>query len=104
MGLFLPIIKNSKESVFSAQPAGAYLIGGRFYALPNDSLEKIAEYARKTGVRWLAVVEPNVRNHYTKVNWLQNISLENDYSELLALHCKAEGRMIYLYEFKKIKE
>ena len=96
-------VKNSEEQVFSIHPADAYLVGGRFYILPNDSLEKIAQYAHKIGVRWL-IIKSNEQNFYTMANWLKNKNLEKDYSDLLTLRCKAERKLIYLYEFKSISD
>jgi hypothetical protein len=43
------------EPVFSLFPFPAYLSGGLYRVLPNDSLEKVAAYGRRTGVRWLLI-------------------------------------------------
>lgn len=43
------------EPIFSLSTLEPYLLGGIFRALPNDSLEKIAIYAQRTGVRWMVI-------------------------------------------------
>jgi 4-amino-4-deoxy-L-arabinose transferase-like glycosyltransferase len=43
------------EPVLAAAPLDALLIGGKFRALPNAPLDRVAQYARKTGVDWLVV-------------------------------------------------
>lgn len=45
----------SREPTFALLPVNAYLAGGSYRILPNDSLEKVVSYARRTGVRWLLV-------------------------------------------------
>ncbi len=97
-------VDNAKEPVFSLHPIYAYLVGGRFRTLPNDSLEKVAQYADKTGVRWLITTGSMEQIYYSKANWLKNKNLENQYPELVTLRCQAEDKLVYLYEFKMSKE
>lgn len=45
------------EAVFAASPLDAFLLGATYRALPNDTLEQVVRYARKTGVHWLVVAD-----------------------------------------------
>jgi hypothetical protein len=39
--------------VFAFHPMQPYLVGGYYRVTPNDSLDRIAAYGRRTGTRWL---------------------------------------------------
>jgi len=58
------------EPVFSLTPFSSYLADGSCRLLPNDSLEKVVKYGRKTGVRWLLITRTksarNELSFYTK--------------------------------------
>src|SRR5690606_221019 len=45
------------QPMFALLPAYAYMSGGSYRVLPNDSLERVVHYGRLTGVRWLLVPE-----------------------------------------------
>lgn len=86
------------EPVFSLHPLEAYLFGGRFRELPNDSLDKVAQYANNTKVKWLIIVDNSDQQiYYSKAGWLDNKNLENQYSEQIKLRCRDRG--VSLYEF-----
>jgi len=90
------------EPVFSLFPLEAYLSGGAFRVLPNDSLEKVVRYGRKTGVRWLVISW--IRNTeselelYTNAQWYSNPSLGKDYFNLVRFCCGSDDGKIALYE------
>ena len=41
------------SGVFAFHPYEAYILGGSYRVIPNDSLDRVATYARRTGTRWL---------------------------------------------------
>lgn len=90
------------EPVFTLFPFQAYLSGGSIRLLPNDSLEKVVNYGRKTGVRWLLLIRTqsakNEMRFYINARWYWNPSLENDYPNLVRFCCGSGDRRIALYE------
>lgn len=93
------------DPVFAFHPLPAYLLGGSYRILPNDSLDKIACYAQKTGVNWLVLTNsPGLkleRSSYSKSAWLKNQdSLADLFPQQVALRCQ-EKNGLFLYEFKQ---
>jgi hypothetical protein len=93
------------EPVISLLALDAYLIGGSFRILPNDSLPRVVEYARRTGVRWIFVANaPHHRNEMRSnaaiVDWYELDQLEPEYSALVAMRksAVAPGSRFVLYE------
>jgi len=64
----------SSQPMFSLLPAYAYMAGGSYRVLPNDSLERVVHYGQLTGVRWLLVPEDPkdvIETHfYANAPWL----------------------------------
>jgi hypothetical protein len=56
-GFYAPLREHIQEgdAVFAPGPLDAFLLGAGFRILPDDTLEKVAAYARHTGVKWLVV-------------------------------------------------
>jgi len=84
------------EPVFSLLALDAYLIGGSFRILPNDSLPRVVEYARRTGVRWIFVANsPHHRNEMQSnaaiVDWYELDQVEPAYPALVAMRQSAVG-------------
>jgi 4-amino-4-deoxy-L-arabinose transferase-like glycosyltransferase len=90
------------EPVFSLTPFYSYLTGGEYRILPNDSLDKVILYGKKTGVRWLLVAfteeAKSELTFYTNVNWYWRPSLEEDYPGLVRYCCSTDDHMMALYE------
>jgi hypothetical protein len=91
------------EPVFSIGPYHAYVAGGTWRVLPNDSLEKIAKYAAHTGVRWMIVVhkpQPEVSAYKLAKNWYLDKSLLREYRHLVNLRAVSRDSQSFLFEFK----
>lgn len=90
------------KPVFSLSPFSSYLSGGSYRLLPNDSLEKVVKYGRKTGVRWLLVSRTqSARSElrfYTNAQWYWNRSLEKNYPDLVRFCCGTADGSLALYE------
>ena len=90
------------EPVFSLMPFYAYLSGGTYRVLPNDSLEKVVRYGRKTGVHWLLLARTESARKesrlYTNAGWYWDNSLESKYPDLIRLHSATSDGLIALYE------
>ncbi|GAB4338026.1 MAG: hypothetical protein Kow0089_09670 [Desulfobulbaceae bacterium] len=90
------------EPVFSLHPFDSYSLGGWYRTLPNDSLPRVAAYARKTGVKWMVLDNTgDQRDHelYRNAPWLNNIAnLEKLYPGLVRLRCSVYNRF-HVYEF-----
>ncbi len=90
------------EPVFSLAPFSSYLSGGSCRLLPNDSLEKVVRYGRKTGVRWLLISRTQSTlselRFYTNAQWYWNRSLEKNYPDLVRFCCGTADRSLALYE------
>ncbi len=90
--------------VFSLMPFYAYLAGGTYRILPNDSLEKVVRYGRKTGVPWLLIVHTeSIRREtglHTNASWYWEPSLEKRYPHLVRLHSRTTDGVFMLYEIR----
>lgn len=90
------------EPVFGLLPVLSYLAGGTYRILPNDSLEKVVKYGKKTGVRWLIIdrtrVSSDERLLYNNAQWYWNSSIENDFPNLVRLCYKTLDGSIALYK------
>ncbi len=89
--------------IFTIHPFDSYVLGGWFRVLPNDSLEKISNYASKTGVKWLFIDSNGDKldkKHYNHADWLKNSTLLSElYPDLVQLRCRVSNQL-WLYEFK----
>jgi hypothetical protein len=93
----------SGELVFAIGSFHAFVAGGTWAVLPNDSLEKIAEYAAHTGVRWMVVVhkpQPEVSAYKLAKNWYLDKSLLRQYRHLVDLRAVSRDGQSFLFEFK----
>ncbi|MBW2339812.1 MAG: glycosyltransferase family 39 protein [Deltaproteobacteria bacterium] len=90
------------EPVFGLSPFSSYLLGGSCRLLPNDSLEKVVKYGKKTGVRWLLVSRTqsavSEARLYTNTQWYSSPTLERDYPHLVRFCCKTADGAYVLYE------
>ena len=90
------------KPVFSLTPFSSYLSGGSCRLLPNDSLEKVVRYGRKTGVRWLLISRTQSTlselRFYTNAQWYWNRSLEKNYPDLVRFCCGTADGSLALYE------
>jgi len=91
------------EPIFSIAPFHAYVSGGIWRAMPNDSLEKIAKYAAQEGVRWLVVVhkpQSEVRAYVHAKSWYLDKSLLREYRHLVGLRAISRDGRSFLFQFK----
>ena len=90
------------EPAFSLLPGSSYLAGATFRVLPNDSLEKVAKYGKRTGVRWLLVDRTNrtfvEKIPYNNAQWHWSSSIEADYPNLVSYRSGNTDGSIALYE------
>lgn len=99
------------EPVFAISPYFSWLAGGKHRVMPNDSLEKILQYAKHTQTRWLLVDQrPNAAsNHYYRFveDWYKPGNIDQDYPGKLRLCSKAmlpNGEGFYLFEILGINK
>ena len=87
--------------VFSLLPYYSYIAGGTFRILPNDSLDKVASYGKKTGVQWLLIVHTkgaeNELKFYNNAKWYFDLS-EKRYPNLVKFRIGTTDRLMALYE------
>ena len=100
----------NREPVFTLFPSYAYSVNGDFRTLPNDSLDKIAIYADRTGVNWLLVTKIPSEEEVTKLwdhayPWLNSGQLAERYGDLVEYHSGFYDEMSNtdwrLYRFRK---
>jgi 4-amino-4-deoxy-L-arabinose transferase-like glycosyltransferase len=88
--------------VFGLAPYDSYIAGGSFRMLPNDSLEKVVQYGKKTGVRWLLIVRTlstaNQLNLYDNAQWYFERSLEKSHPDLVKFRAGTPDTVMALYE------
>lgn len=90
------------EAIFSFHPLYSYLLGGTFRSLPNDSLDKVIFYAKKTSVRWLVLTQSPVeiaeREYYLYSPWLASTDLASDSFGKMKKRCNTQNEEVVLYE------
>lgn len=90
------------EPIFSLAPFNSYLAGGSCRLLPNDSLEKVVKYGKKTGVRWLLVSRTesalSEMQLYINAQWYRSPNLQREYPHLVKFCCETADGSIALYE------
>jgi len=95
------IINN--EPVFCLTPDQSYLSGGQFRLMPNDTLEKVVMYAKKTRVRWLLVsLSPrnlSALHFYKNVDWY-NFDLEKKSPEWFKCYGSTSDGSMKLFRFR----
>lgn len=97
---FNQIVKG--EPVFSLSPYEAYIIGSPYRILPNDSLEKVVAYGKKTGVRWIILFYD--RSLFSELlfnknlDWYRSHSLERNYPGLVKFRLGRKDGSMMLYE------
>lgn len=89
------------EGVFSFHPVEAYLLGGSHRIIPNDSLQRIATYGRRTGTRWLLFQRSNATDReillYGHATWLSDVA-ELAHSEAFVPRCGVPALGAVLFE------
>ncbi|MDE1462810.1 hypothetical protein [Spartinivicinus poritis] len=99
-------IINKNDPIFSFHPGHAYILGGVFRVIPNDSLEKVIKYAKKTGVKWLVIDESNNMYYeeslYKNIDWIKSKKI--DFYKAINKRCivklKGGENLISVYEVK----
>jgi hypothetical protein len=88
--------------VFCLFPVEAYLLGGTFRTLPNDELARVAEYGKRTGVRWLVVRRDRrafgEAGHYTHAAWYRDPLLAARAAKWIRLRASTADGSMFLYE------
>jgi hypothetical protein len=88
--------------VFAMYPLHAFLAGGDWRILPNDSLEKISKFAEHEGVEWLLVVrEESIEtslNEKTR-QWYMGPHLPSLYKHLMEMQAVTRNGRAMLFRF-----
>jgi 4-amino-4-deoxy-L-arabinose transferase-like glycosyltransferase len=94
------------EPVFSLFPYDAHLVRGWFRTLPNDGLEKVVEYGKRTGVRWILVSKsPGALGEirlYTHAKWYTDPHIDLRYGDLVEFCCVLGESGTALYRIKPV--
>jgi hypothetical protein len=93
----LTAVVSPGDSAFSLFPMQAYLIGAQYRILPNDRLNRVIEYGRRTGVRWLIRHgHPSIMSEirlYDRAGWYLSPRLHG-----LPLRATTSDGLLELYE------
>lgn len=92
-----------REPILSMAPYEAYVAGGTWRVLPDDSLEKIATYAEREDIRWLLVVhrkQKDVVAYRQARSWYLDKNLMRQYRHLIEMRAMARDGRSFLFEFK----
>jgi len=94
-----------EDPVISIVPQFAYYIGGTFRYLPNDTLDKVAAYARDTGVKWLLVSRDldslAEAELFTDAGWFRQGRPDLTHPELLRFVARSADGGGYLFEIRR---
>ena len=91
------------DAVFTPAPLDAYLLGAGFRILPDDSLDKVATYAERTGVKWLIVARKRHNGQQIELyehQWYAKLASPSPDRPQLVKRSEANGGRIFLYEFQ----
>ena len=97
--------KNVKagDPIFSLFANQAIYSGGTFRIMPNDSLEKVVKYGKRTGVRWILVSKAygSINESYYNIHakWYRDPSLMTKSPRLLRYCCGVDNTY-FLYEIR----
>jgi hypothetical protein len=95
-----------REPVFALHAFDSYVVGGSHRGLPNDELERVVEYGRRTGVRWILVAQsPRHRGEvrrYRNAAWYTDRQLHESHPDLVELCCEVAGKG-YRYALYRIR-
>ncbi|MFT5350139.1 MAG: hypothetical protein ACI9MF_000954 [Gammaproteobacteria bacterium] len=90
------------EAMFSFVPYNSYMLGGKFRSMPNDSLDKVAEYGRKTGVKWILVNRDSSTLqdliYYVNLDWYLNPALHDPESRHIKYCCETKDGLVSVFE------
>jgi len=90
------------EPVFCLSPFYVFLAGGSYRILPNDTLEKVVQYGKKTRVHWLLIAwtdsAKDESQFYTNAKWYWNDSLARDYPDLVRFMLSSYDNRFVLYQ------
>jgi hypothetical protein len=90
------------EPILSIGAFHAYVAGGSWRTLPNDSLEKVAKYAALKKVRWMVVShkpQSEVATYRYAKSWYLDKQLLRQYRHLVTLRAVSRDGGSFLYEF-----
>lgn len=91
------------DVVFTPAPLDAYLLGAGFRILPDDSLDKVATYAERTGVKWLVVARTLHNRRQIELydhQWYSERMLPSPDDRRPVKCCQTNAGQIILYEFQ----
>jgi len=91
------------DPIFSLFANQAFYSGGTFRIMPNDSLEKVVKYGKRTGVRWILVSKAygSVNESYYNIHakWYRDPLLVTKFPHLLRYCCSVDDTY-RLYEIR----
>lgn len=93
--------------VLALNPLDTYLIGGSWMILPNDSLERVVAYGRKTNTLWIFVARYPMRAadeayYAQKAGWYRDRHLELHYPDLVQ-RCQLDETRGYRFDLYRIR-
>lgn len=90
------------EPVFCLYPFEAFKVGGLYRIFPNDSLEKVVTYAKKTNIRWILISRTQSSidelQLYNNAKWYFADSLDKAYPEFVKFRLGSKDGVLALYE------
>lgn len=91
-------------AVFALHPMYAYLLGGTYRVMPNDSLARVRRYAELTGVEWMLLVDVagsrEEAKFYNRAPWVLERALELRYPDDVVPVCRVAGGIATVYKFR----
>ena len=91
------------DPIFSLFANQALYSGGTFRIMPNDSLEKVVKYGKRTGVRWILVSKAygSINESYYNIHakWYRDPLLITKFPHLLRYCCSVDDTY-HLYEIR----
>jgi hypothetical protein len=92
------------DAIISLVPIHAFVAGGSWRIMPNDSLEKIAVFASRQNVRWLLVAQEvgsEISANKNVQQWYLDPDLKQNYQHLMELKAVSSNGKSMLFRFHR---
>jgi len=87
--------------IYAFHPLGAYLLGGTYRIIPNDTLDRVVTYAERTGVRHMLLtvlpLERGEMSYYNHSPWIPALLQLDRHDPRIKVQCRTDDGVAVLY-------
>lgn len=90
------------DTMFALAPYHSYVAGAKYRTMPNDTLDKVAQYGKKTGVKWIIVnrVSGSLQEliYYNNLDWYLNPGQFDPDSKYIEYCCGTDDALVSVFK------